>query len=107
MKKILSAVLVVGAALASYAEEKIPRIAVKGPLDAMAGHVQGACASKDAIYFSHVAGIFKIDWSGNILKHVPATRHTGDLCYHDGKLYSVLGTWGSGGQTKVCRLHGK
>ena len=104
MKKILSAVLVVGAALASYAEEKIPRIAVKGPLDAMAGHVQGACASKDAIYFSHVAGIFKIDWSGNILKHVPATRHTGDLCYHEGKLYSVLGTWGSGGQTKVCRL---
>ena len=67
MKRLVTAVLVAGAALMVQAEEKIPRIAVKGPLDAMAGHVQGACASKDAIYFSHVAGIFKIDWNGNIL----------------------------------------
>ena len=104
MKRLLTAFLAVGVALSSQAGELIPRIVVKGQLDAMAGHVQGACASKDAIYFSHVAGIFKIDWGGNILKHVPATRHTGDLCYHDGKLYSVLGTWGSGGQTKICRL---
>ena len=86
------------------ADEKIPRLTVKGSLDAMVGHVQGACASEDAIYFSHVAGIFKLDWNGNVLKHVPAERHTGDLCYHDGKVYSVLGKWGSGGKTKVCRL---
>ena len=86
------------------ADKKIPRLTVKGSLDAMVGHVQGACASEDAIYFSHVAGIFKLDWNGNVLKHVPAERHTGDLCYHDGKVYSVLGKWGSGGKTKVCRL---
>ena len=86
------------------ADEKIPRLTVKGSLDAMVGHVQGACASEDAIYFSHVAGIFKLDWNGNVIKHVPAERHTGDLCYHDGKVYSVLGKWGSGGKTKVCRL---
>lgn len=86
------------------AEEKIPRLTVKGSLDAMVGHVQGACAGEDAIYFSHVAGIFKLDWNGNVIKHVPAERHTGDLCYHDGKVYSVLGMWGSGGKTKVCRL---
>ena len=86
------------------ADEKIPRLTVKGPLDAMVGHVQGACASEDAIYFSHVAGIFKLDWDGNMVKHVPAERHTGDLCFHDGKVYSVLGKWGSGGKTKVCRL---
>lgn len=98
------AFMAAGDVLAAQADEKIPRIVVKGSLDAMAGHVQGASASKDAIYFSHVAGIFKIDWNGNVLKHVPATRHTGDLCYHDGKVYSVLGTWGSNGQTKVCRL---
>ena len=104
MKRLLAAFLAVGVALSSYAGELIPRIVVKRQLDAMAGHVQGACASKDAIYFSHVAGIFKIDWDGNVLKHVSATRHTGDLCCHDGKLYSVLGTWGSGGQTKICRL---
>jgi hypothetical protein len=86
------------------ADEKILRLAAKGALDAMVGHVQGACASEDAIYFSHVAGIFKLDWNGNVIKHVPAQRHTGDLCYHDGKVYSVLGMWGSGGKTKVCRL---
>ena len=86
------------------AEEKIPRVVVKGPLDGMVGHVQGACASEDAIYLSHVAGIFKLDWDGNVIKHVKAERHTGDLCYHDGKVYSVLGKWGSGGKTKVCRL---
>ena len=86
------------------AEEKIPRLTVKGPLDAMVGHVQGACASEDAIYISHIAGIFKLDWNGNVIKHVPAERHTGDLCYNEGKVYSVLGKWGSGGKTKVCRL---
>ena len=86
------------------AEENNPGLTVRGSLDAMVGHVQGACASEDAIYISHVAGIFKLDWNGNVLKHVPAERHTGDLCYHDGKVYSVLGMWGSGGKTKVCRL---
>ena len=86
------------------AEETDSGLTVKGSLDAMVGHVQGACASEDAIYISHVAGIFKLDWDGNVLKHVPAERHTGDLCYHDGKVYSVLGKWGSGGKTKVCRL---
>ena len=35
------------------ADEKIPRLTVKGSLDAMVGHVQGACASEDAIYFSN------------------------------------------------------
>ena len=104
MKRLLSAIVVASVAMIASAEEKIPGIVVKGPLDALAGHVQGACASEDAIYFSHIAGIFKIGWNGNVLKHVPATRHTGDLCYHDGKVYSVLGTWGSNGQTKVCRL---
>ena len=86
------------------AEEKIPRLRVKGSLNAMVGHVQGACASEDAIYISHIAGIFKLDWNGNVIKHVPAERHTGDLCYNEGKVYSVLGKWGSGGKTKVCRL---
>lgn len=105
--RALAALLAVaGACVApgAQADGKIPRIVVKGPLDAMKGHVQGACASDDAIYLSHVAGIFKLDWNGNVTKHVSAERHTGDLCFHDGKLYSVLGMWGSGGKTKVCRL---
>ena len=109
MKKTAFRILVVFAAVACAvsgvcAEEKNSRLTVKGSLDAMVGHVQGACASEDAIYISHVAGIFKLDWNGNVIKHVPAQRHTGDLCYHDGKVYSVLGKWGSGGKTKVCRL---
>ncbi len=98
------AVLLAAATSGAAAEGKIPRLGVKGPLDAMVGHVQGACASEDAIYLSHIAGIFKLDWDGNVIKHVKAERHTGDLCYHDGKVYSVLGMWGSGGKTKVCRL---
>ena len=98
------AVLLAAAASGAAAEGIIPRIVVKGPLDAMVGHVQGACASEDAIYLSHIAGIFKLDWEGNVIKHVKAEMHTGDLCYHDGKVYSVLGMWGSGGKTKVCRL---
>lgn len=104
MRRFPLTILVAGAVTMSYAVEMIPRIVVKGPLDAMKGHVQGAGASEEAIYFSHVAGIFKIDWNGNVLKHVEAARHTGDLCCHGGKVYSVLGTWGSNGQTKVCRL---
>ena len=99
-----AAVLLAAATSGAAAEGKIPRLVVKGPLDAMVGHVQGACASEDAIYLSHIAGIFKLDWDGNVIKHVKAERHTGDLCYHDGKVYSVLGKWGSGGKTKVCRL---
>ena len=98
------AVLLAAAASGAAADGKIPSLVVKGPLDAMVGHVQGACASEDAIYLSHIAGIFKLDWNGNVIKHVQAERHTGDLCYHDGKVYSVLGKWGSGGKTKVCRL---
>ena len=98
------AVLLLAAASGAAADGKIPSLVVKGPLDAMVGHVQGACASEDAIYLSHIAGIFKLDWNGNVIKHVQAERHTGDLCYHDGKVYSVLGKWGSGGKTKVCRL---
>ena len=99
-----AAVLLAAATSGAAVEGKIPRLVVKGPLDAMVGHVQGACASEDAIYLSHIAGIFKLDWDGNVIKHVKAERHTGDLCYHDGKVYSVLGMWGSGGKTKVCRL---
>ena len=98
------AVLVAAATSGAAEEGEIPRLVVKGSLDAMVGHVQGACASEDAIYLSHIAGIFKLDWDGNVIKHVKAERHTGDLCYHDGKVYSVLGKWGSGGKTKVCRL---
>ena len=98
------AVLLAAATSGAAMEGTIPRLVVKGPLDAMVGHVQGACASEDAIYLSHIAGIFKLDWDGNVIKHVQAERHTGDLCYHDGKVYSVLGKWGSGGKTKVCRL---
>ena len=109
MKNCAFRILAVFAAVACAtpgvcAEEKIPRLMVKGSLNAMVGHVQGACASEDAIYISHVAGIFKLDWNGNVIKHVPAERHTGDLCYNEGKVYSVLGKWGSGGKTKVCRL---
>ena len=43
------AVLLAAATSGAAMEGKIPRLVVKGPLDAMVGHVQGACASEDAI----------------------------------------------------------
>ena len=106
MKKLTMFAALCAVAMCANAavEGKIPRLVVKGSLDEMAGHVQGACASEDAIYLSHIAGIFKLDWDGNVIKHVKAERHTGDLCYHDGKVYSVLGKRGSGSKATVCRL---
>lgn len=63
---------------------------VKGELQGTSGHMQGICASDDALYFAHQKGIFKLDWNGKMLKHVPADNHTGDLCFYNGKVYSSI-----------------
>lgn len=73
------------------AQDKIPAIVTEpGALGALKGHIQGACCSDDAIYLSHVEGIFKLDWNGNILKHTILPKHTGDICYWRGRIYDAL-----------------
>lgn len=61
-----------------------------GKLNMMRGHIQGIAVTKEAVFASCATAIVKLDWQGNCLKHVSAPDHTGDLHYHDGKLYAAL-----------------
>ena len=73
------------------AQDKIPAIITEpGALAALKGHIQGACCSDDAIYLSHIEGIFKLDWNGKVLKHTALPKHTGDICYWKGRIYDSL-----------------
>ena len=90
MKKIFT-LLLICVAIICVAQEKIPAIVTEpGALAALKGHIQGACCSEDAIYLSHVEGIFKLDWNGNVLKHTALPKHTGGICYWKGRIYDSL-----------------
>ncbi len=90
MKK-LTLLLIACIATICIAQDKIPAIiTTPGELDAIKGHVQGACCSDNAIYLSHAGGIFKLDWSGKVLKHTELPQHTGDICYYKGRIYDSL-----------------
>ena len=65
-------------------------VAGNGELNAASGHIQGICVSDEALYFSHQKGIFKVDWSGKVIKHVNTENHTGDICYYNGRVYSAI-----------------
>ena len=54
------------------------------------GHVQGMCASSNALYFAYHTQIVKTDWQGRLLKRVMVVRHTGDICLWNGKLYTAV-----------------
>jgi hypothetical protein len=90
MKK-LTLLLISCIATICLAQDKIPAIiTTPGELDAIKGHVQGACCSDNAIYLSHAGGIFKLDWNGKVLKHMELPQHTGDICYYKGRIYDSL-----------------
>ena len=90
MKK-LTLLLIACIATICIAQDKIPAIiTTPGELDAIKGHVQGACCSDSAIYLSHAGGIFKLDWNGKVLKHTELPQHTGDICYYKGRIYDSL-----------------
>ena len=55
-----------------------------------AGHIQGACCSKKAIYLSHQLGILKIGWDGKLVKSIEVPAHLGDSAYADGKIYGAF-----------------
>ena len=50
-------------------------------------HVQGICCDDDAIYAVFLNYVYKLDWSGKVVKSVPAETHSGDPCLANGKLY--------------------
>ena len=54
------------------------------------GHVQGMCATSNALYFAYHTQIVKTDWQGRLLRRVMVVRHTGDICYWNGKLYTAV-----------------
>lgn len=72
----------------------------KGALETLQGHIQGACCTEDAVYIGHLKGVTKVDWSGKLLAHAESPRHTGDVCYRDGKIYAAIAL-GKGGQIIV------
>ncbi len=52
------------------------------------GHLQGMATDREtAIFWSHTVALAKTDLEGKLLKVVDVPDHSGDLAYHDGKLY--------------------
>lgn len=56
-------------------------------LSAGQAHVQGICCDEEAIYLVFKNVIFKIDWSGNVIKSAEVQTHSGDPCLADGHLF--------------------
>lgn len=71
------------------ADEFVPQVVATQPgaLDEAIGHVQGICCDDDAIYAAFTNQVYKIDWSGKVVKSVAAPQHSGDPCLANGKLY--------------------
>lgn len=90
MKKLFLAFLFLAFSVLCGGEKFAPVVTIPGELDTVSGHVQGICASNDALYLSHQKGIVKLDWSGRVIRHVPAPDHTGDICFYNGKIYSAI-----------------
>lgn len=58
-----------------------------GAFEKAEAHVQGICCDENAIYAVFLNYVYKLDWSGKVLKGVPADPHSGDPCLANGKLY--------------------
>ncbi|MFA6562253.1 MAG: glycerophosphodiester phosphodiesterase [Verrucomicrobiia bacterium] len=54
-------------------------------------HLQGICTDgRGVIYWSWTDALVKTDLQGRVLKRLPAVRHYGDLCFHDGKVFVAV-----------------
>ena len=62
--------------------------------DPKGGHIQGAAASDGALYLTQMTRICKFDWNGKFLRKLDAISHTGDVCWHDGCLYTSVSVYG-------------
>ena len=67
-----------------------PILTRPGVLPRGSGHVQGFCVTSNAIYATLHDGLYKFDWYGRLLKHAPADKHTGDICFWKGRLYTAV-----------------
>ena len=55
------------------------------------GHVQGMCATSNALYFAFHNQIVKTDWNGRLLKRAEnLIKHQGDICWWKGHLYTIV-----------------
>ena len=55
------------------------------------GRVQGVAISDDALYCGLANAVVKFDLaSGRLLANVSAPARTGDVCWHDGRLYAAV-----------------
>lgn len=53
-------------------------------------HLQGVCATGEAIYWSFTTVLVKTDATGAVLKQIPVADHHGDLCHHGGKIFVAV-----------------
>ena len=67
-----------------------PILTRPGALAKGSGHVQGFCVTSNAIFATLHDGIYKFDWYGRVIMHVRADKHTGDICFWNGKLYTAV-----------------
>jgi len=90
--KHLAFLSILGLAVTAVAAvpEKIPAVTFEDVFDPDANHVQGACCSDDAVYLSQKTFLYKFGWDGTLLAKVAVTNHTGDICFHDGKVYTSV-----------------
>jgi len=90
--KHLAFLSILGLAVTAVAAvpEKIPAVTFENVFDSDANHVQGACCSDDAVYLSQKTFLYKFGWDGTLLAKVAVTNHTGDICFHDGKVYTSV-----------------
>ena len=55
------------------------------------GHVQGIAISEDAVYCGLYNKVMKFSLAdGSLVKSADAPPHTGDVCWHDGRLYTSV-----------------
>ena len=106
----LAAGLLLAAAAAGAASHPAPPIPPNwepivtrpGALAKGSGHLQGMCVTSNAIYGTLHDGVYKFDWYGRMIMHVRADKHTGDICFWNGKLYTAVC-----GKLKDPNLHGR
>lgn len=92
MKNTLAAaaLLMSGGAVAEPAMRSVCTVPYELDMLIKAGHIQGACCSKQGVYLSHQLGIAKIGWDGKLLKTVEEPAHLGDTAFANGKIYGAF-----------------
>lgn len=100
VKLIVGAVLLLAGAVGAV--EPLPVfVTEEGAFDAAKakGHVQGIAISEDAVYCGLFNAVVKFDLAtGKMQKSVAVPSHTGDICWHNGRLYTSVGANVSAGR---------